>query len=89
LLCSGRGLEVCKSSTIIRRVSVILALGSGRENAFGDQVLETLGIFAHGSAIVLDNSLLYRQLGRASQELQRTIEDLRLAEGGARPPGRD
>lgn len=58
------------------RVSALLALGSTRENAFGDELLETLRIFAHESAIVLDNSLLYRQLGRTNRELQRTIDEL-------------
>ena len=50
------------------RVSGLLGLGSLRENAFGDELRETLRIFAHEAAIVLDNSLLYRQLGRAYRE---------------------
>jgi twitching motility two-component system response regulator PilH len=58
------------------RVSGLLALGSARENAISDELLETLRIFAHESAIVLDNSLLYRQLGRTNRELQRTIDEL-------------
>jgi twitching motility two-component system response regulator PilH len=66
------------------RVSGLLALGSIRENAFGDDLLETLHIFAHESAIVLDNSLLYRQLGRANRELQRTIDELRASQARER-----
>lgn len=66
------------------RVSAVLALGSGRENAFSDDLMETLDIFAHESAIVLDNSLLYRQLGRANRELQRTIDELRASKARER-----
>jgi len=62
------------------RVSGLLALGSRRDAAFGDDLMETLTIFAHEAAIVLDNSLLYRQLGRANQELQRTIDELRASQ---------
>jgi CheY-like chemotaxis protein len=58
------------------RVSGLLVLGSNRENALADELMETLRIFAHESAIVLDNSLLYRQLGRANEELRRTIDEL-------------
>jgi GAF domain-containing protein len=58
------------------RVSGVLALGSRRDAAFSDDLMDTLTIFAHEAAIVLDNSLLYRQLGRANQELQRTINEL-------------
>jgi len=53
-----------------------LVLGSNRENALSDDLMETLHIFAHESAIVLDNSVLYRQLGRANDELRRTIDEL-------------
>jgi CheY-like chemotaxis protein len=66
------------------RVSGLLALGSSRENAFSDDLLETLHIFAHESAIVLDNSLLYRQLGRTNRELQRTIDELRASQARER-----
>ncbi|MFN2225523.1 MAG: hypothetical protein ACK2UY_04440, partial [Anaerolineae bacterium] len=62
------------------RVSGLLALGSRRENAIGEDLMETLKLFAHESAIVLDNSLLYRQLGRANRELQRTIDELRASQ---------
>jgi twitching motility two-component system response regulator PilH len=58
------------------RVSGLLVLGSNRENALSDDLMETLHIFAHESAIVLDNSVLYRQLGRANDELRRTIDEL-------------
>ncbi|HSJ55673.1 MAG TPA: response regulator [Anaerolineae bacterium] len=58
------------------RVSGLLALGSRRDAAFSDDLMDTLTIFAHEAAIVLDNSLLYRQLGRTNQELQRTINEL-------------
>ncbi|MBN1658962.1 MAG: response regulator [Anaerolineae bacterium] len=58
------------------RVSGLLALGSRRDAAFSEDLMDTLTIFAHEAAIVLDNSLLYRQLGRANQELQRTINEL-------------
>ncbi len=58
------------------RTSGLLALGSPRENAIGDELMETLRIFAHEAAIVLDNSLLYRQLGRANRKLQQTIDEL-------------
>ncbi|MGD8623130.1 MAG: response regulator [Anaerolineae bacterium] len=58
------------------RVSGLLVLGSNRENALADELMETMRIFAHESAIVLDNSLLYRQLGRANEELRRTIDEL-------------
>jgi twitching motility two-component system response regulator PilH len=58
------------------RVSGLLALGSRRDAAFSEELMDTLTIFAHEAAIVLDNSLLYRQLGRANQELQRTINEL-------------
>jgi GAF domain-containing protein len=61
------------------RVSGLLALGSARENAISDELMETLRIFAHEAAIVLDNSLLYRQLGRANRELQRTIDELQAS----------
>jgi twitching motility two-component system response regulator PilH len=66
------------------RVSGLLALGSIRENAISDELMETLHIFAHEAAIVLDNSLLYRQLGRANQELQRTIDALRASQARER-----
>lgn len=66
------------------RVSGLLALGSGRENAIGDEVMETLRIFAHEAAIVLDNSLLYRQLERANRELQQTIDELRASQARER-----
>ena len=62
------------------RVSGLLALGSTRENAIGDDLRETLRLFAHESAIVLDNSLLYRQLGRAYHDLQRTLDALHASE---------
>ena len=62
------------------RVSGLLALGSRRENAIGEDLMDTLKLFAHESAIVLDNSLLYRQLGRANRELQRTIDELRASQ---------
>jgi GAF domain-containing protein len=58
------------------RVSGLLALGSVRENAINDELMDTLRVFAHEAAIVLDNSLLYRQLGRTNRELQRTIDEL-------------
>ncbi len=66
------------------RVSGLLALASTRENAFGDDLLETLRIFAHEAAIVLDNSLLYRQLGQANRELRRTIDELRASQARER-----
>jgi twitching motility two-component system response regulator PilH len=66
------------------RVSGLLALGSVRENAINDDLMETLRIFAHEAAIVLDNSLLYRQLGRANRELQRTIDELRASQARER-----
>ena len=66
------------------RVSGLLALGSSRENAISDELLETLHIFAHEAAIVLDNSLLYRQLGRANRELQRTIDELQASQARER-----
>jgi twitching motility two-component system response regulator PilH len=66
------------------RVSALLALGSVRDNAIGDDLMETLHIFCHEAAIVLDNSLLYRQLGRANQELQRTIDALRASQARER-----
>lgn len=62
------------------RVSGLLVLGSRRENAISDDLMETLHLFAHESAIVLDNSLLYRQLGRANRELQQTIDELRASQ---------
>ncbi|MEJ2209340.1 MAG: response regulator [Anaerolineae bacterium] len=62
------------------RISGLLALGSRRENAISDDLMETLHLFTHESAIVLDNSLLYRQLGRANSELQRTIDELRASQ---------
>jgi CheY-like chemotaxis protein len=62
------------------RISGLLALGSTRENAISDDLMETLHIFAHEAAIVLDNSLLYRQLGRAYRELQRTLDALHASE---------
>lgn len=61
------------------RVSGLLALGSTRESAVSDDLMDTLRIFAHEAAIVLDNSLLYRQLGRTNRELQRTIDELRAS----------
>jgi len=67
-----------------KRVSGLLALGSARENAIGEELLETLRIFAHEAAIVLDNSLLYRQLGRANRELQRTIDELHASQARER-----
>jgi twitching motility two-component system response regulator PilH len=66
------------------RVSGLLALGSVREAAFSDDLMETLHVFAHEAAIVLDNSLLYRQLGRANRELQRTIDELRASQARER-----
>jgi twitching motility two-component system response regulator PilH len=66
------------------RVSGLLALGSDRENAISDELMETLRIFAHEAAIVLDNSLLYRQLGRANRELQRTIDELQASKARER-----
>jgi twitching motility two-component system response regulator PilH len=66
------------------RVSGLLALGSNRENAIGDDLMETLNIFVHEAAIVLDNSLLYRQLGRANRELQQTIDELRASQARER-----
>jgi twitching motility two-component system response regulator PilH len=66
------------------RVSGLLALGSTRENAIGDDLEETLHIFVHEAAIVLDNSLLYRQLGRANRELQQTIDQLRASQARER-----
>ncbi len=66
------------------RISGLLSLGSTRENAITDDLMETLHIFAHEAAIVLDNSLLYRQLGRANQELQRTIDELRASQARER-----
>jgi len=62
------------------RVSGLLALASRRENAISEDLMDTLHQFAHESAIVLDNSLLYRQLGRANRELQRTIDELRASQ---------
>jgi twitching motility two-component system response regulator PilH len=66
------------------RVSGLLALGSTREGAIGDELMDTLRIFAHEAAIVLDNSLLYRQLGRTNQELQQTIDELRASQARER-----
>jgi twitching motility two-component system response regulator PilH len=66
------------------RVSALLALGSVRDNAIGDDLMDTLHIFCHEAAIVLDNSLLYRQLGRANHELQRTIDALRASQARER-----
>jgi predicted nucleic acid-binding Zn-ribbon protein len=47
-------------------------------------LMDTLHIFCHEAAIVLDNSLLYRQLGRANHELQRTIDALRASQARER-----
>jgi GAF domain-containing protein len=66
------------------RVSGLLALGSSRENAIGDDLMETLYIFVHEAAIVLDNALLYRQLGRTNRELQQTIDELRASQARER-----
>ncbi len=66
------------------RVSGLLALGSPRENAINDELMETLRIFAHEAAIVLDNSLLYRQLGRANRKLQQTIDELTASQARER-----
>ena len=46
------------------------------ELSINDELMDTLRVFAHEAAIVLDNSLLYRQLGRTNRELQRTIDEL-------------
>jgi twitching motility two-component system response regulator PilH len=66
------------------RISGFLSLGSTREYAFSDDLMETLRLFAHEAAIVLDNSLLYRQLGRTNRELQRTIDELRASQARER-----
>ncbi|HFD40911.1 MAG TPA: response regulator [Anaerolineae bacterium] len=66
------------------RVSGLLALGSPRENAINDELMETLRIFAHEAAIVLDNSLLYRQLGRTNRKLQQTIDELTASQARER-----
>jgi twitching motility two-component system response regulator PilH len=66
------------------RVSGVLALASTRENAFTEDLMDTLRIFAHEAAIVLDNSLLYRQLGRTNRELQRTINELTASQARER-----
>ncbi len=66
------------------RISGFLSLGSTREYAFSDDLMETLRLFAHEAAIVLDNSLLYRQLGRTNRELQRTIDELKASQARER-----
>jgi twitching motility two-component system response regulator PilH len=74
----GRAMETYVALPLMsrNRVSGLLALGSVRENAINDELMDTLRVFTHEAAIVLDNSLLYRQLGRTNRELQRTIDEL-------------
>ncbi len=83
---TGRDLNTLVTLPLMsrNRVSGLLALGSSRENAIGDDLMDTLRIFVHEAAIVLDNSLLYRQLGRANRELQQTIDELRASQARER-----
>ncbi|PIE35250.1 hypothetical protein CSA56_05020 [candidate division KSB3 bacterium] len=55
----------------------VLALGSAKENAFNAETLETLRVFTNEASIVLDNSVLFKQLEQSNLELEETIDKLK------------
>ncbi len=55
----------------------ILALGSTKENALNPETIETLHVFTNEASIVLDNSLLFKQLEQSNLELEDTISELK------------
>ena len=55
----------------------VLALGSTQENALNAETMDTLHVFTNEASIVLDNSLLFKQLEQSNLELEDTISKLK------------